>query len=42
MHVDLVARKEWIEREKWKVREIKKKRKMGKEKINPLKLNFFS
>ena len=48
MHVDLVARKKWIEREKVEFpfkrgerREIKGKGKREKEKINLLELNFF-
>ena len=50
MHVDLVARKEWIEREKEKAKvEFPFKKRRGgnigerrKEKINLLELNFFS
>ena len=48
MHVDLVARKEWIEREKVKFpfkkgrerRKIKEKVERGKVKINLLEFNF--
>ena len=46
MHVDLVARKEWIKREKVKFpfkkgRGEGNKEKRGKGKINLLELNFF-